>query len=189
MVHLRDRTRSSTRAGCGTPSRIYSDATPIVPGLTYKRELLEPKLNHLGYYEVKAAVKAPGQYRYVGDDLEIYLQNFRYPDMEFRGFPVRVETDEGEVKRIRRVEDSVTLRGVRLEPELITSIYNDVMEDRLPVPLAVVPKHLVDAIISTEDRAFWKHEGISVRGIARALVTDIRQVSCSAGGSTLPSSW
>jgi penicillin-binding protein 1B len=167
------------------PSRIYSDATPIVPGLTYKRELLEPKLNHLGYYEVKAAVRAPGQYRYVGDDLEIYLQNFRYPDMEFRGFPVRVETDEGEVKRIRRVEDSVTLRGVRLEPELITSIYNDVMEDRLPVPLAVVPKHLVDAIISTEDRAFWKHEGISARGIARALITDIKTGQLSAGGSTL----
>lgn len=167
------------------PSRIYSDATPIVPGLTYKRELLEPKLNHLGYYEVKAAVQAPGQYRYVGDDLEIYLQNFRYPDMEFRGFPVRVETDEGDVKRIRRIEDSVTLRGVRLEPELITSIYNDVMEDRLPVPLAVVPKHLVDAIIATEDRAFWKHEGISVRGIARALVTDIKTGQLSAGGSTL----
>src|SRR5688572_12987182 len=115
------------------PSRVYSDATPIVPGLTYKRELLEPKLNHLGYYMVKDALTGPGQYRYVGDDLEIYLQNFIYPDMEFRGFPVRIETRDGNVSRIRRLEDDVTVRGVRLEPELVTSIYNDVMEDRLPV--------------------------------------------------------
>ena len=41
------------------PSRIYSDATPLVPGMTYPRALLEPKLNHVGYHEVKERVANP----------------------------------------------------------------------------------------------------------------------------------
>src|SRR4051812_41056021 len=53
------------------PSRVYSDAAPLVPGIQYPRALLEPKLNHVGYREVKKAVENPGEYRYTGDDLEI----------------------------------------------------------------------------------------------------------------------
>src|SRR6476619_3009990 len=46
------------------PSRIYSDATPIVPGMTIPRSLLEPKLNHVGYHEVRNKVANPGEYRF-----------------------------------------------------------------------------------------------------------------------------
>src|SRR5687767_9992595 len=46
------------------PSRIYSDATAIVPGIGLPRALLEPKLNHVGYREVKKRVENPGEYRY-----------------------------------------------------------------------------------------------------------------------------
>ena len=58
------------------PSRIYSNATPIVPGMSLPRALLEPKLNHVGYHEVPGKVANPGDYRYVNGNLEIYLQNF-----------------------------------------------------------------------------------------------------------------
>lgn len=167
------------------PSRIYSDATPIVPGIRYTRALLEPKLNHAGYHEVKSAVENPGEYRYTGDDLEIYLNNFEYPDMEFHAMAVRIETDGGTVRAVRRVTDGVKLRGVRIEPELITSIYDNQMEDRVPVSLDAVPKVLVDAIIATEDKRFYSHEGISIIGILRAIKDDIVSKSLKAGGSTL----
>jgi penicillin-binding protein 1B len=167
------------------PSRVYSDATPLVPGMSYSRRLLEPKLNHVGYREVDKRVENPGEYRYVGDDLEIYLNNFVYPDMEFHAVPVLVEMNGPEVRGVKRVTDGVRLRGVRVEPELITSIYDNEMEDRIPVSLAGIPKHLTDAIIASEDRAFYSHEGISIRGILRALYTDIRSKSMAAGGSTL----
>src|SRR5437016_4597688 len=112
------------------PSRIYSDATPLVPGMTVPRTLLEPKLNHVGYHEVQHRVANPGDYRYVDGNLEIYLQNFEYPDIEFRALPVLVGMDGDEVRDIKRLDDKVALRGVRVEPELITSIYNNEMEDR-----------------------------------------------------------
>jgi hypothetical protein len=56
------------------------------------------------------------------------------------------------------LSDNITLRGVRIEPELITSIYDNQMEDRVPVSLDAVPKVLTNAIIATEDRAFYSHE-------------------------------
>jgi penicillin-binding protein 1B len=174
---------SSTR--WDLPSRVYSDSTQILPGMRYTRAVLEPKLNHVGYREVKKRVENPGEYRYAGDDLEIYLNNFEYPDMEFHAMPVLVETDAGSVRAIKRVTDGITLRGVRLEPELITSIYDNEMEDRAPVKLESVPKVVVDAILATEDKGFYNHEGISIRGIMRAIWTDLRDKSLTAGGSTI----
>jgi penicillin-binding protein 1B len=167
------------------PSRIYSDATPIVPGLSYPRALLEPKLNHVGYHESRGRVANPGDYRYVDGNLEIYLQNFEYPDIEFRALPILVEMDGSTVSGIKRLDDRVALRGVRIEPELITSIYNNEMEDRLPIALDAVPQVLIDAIVATEDRNFYHHEGISLRGVAGALRTDIRNKTLTHGGSTL----
>lgn len=174
---------SSTR--WDLPSRVYSDATPIVPGMRYARSLLEPKLNHVGYHEVKNRVENPGEYRYAGDDVEIYLNNFEYPDMEFHAMPVLIDMDGTTVRSIKRLSDNITLRGVRLEPELITSIYDNEMEDRVPVSLDAVPKVLVDAIVATEDRSFFTHKGISIRGTLRALWTDIQSKAMVAGGSTL----
>ena len=167
------------------PSRIYSDATPLLPGLSYARTMLEPRLNYSGYREVESKVAQPGEYRFTGGDLEIYLQNFEYPDMEFHAMPVVVDFDGATVRSIRRLEDGVTLRGVRIEPELITSIYDNEMEDRLPVSLDAVPKVVTDAIMATEDRNFYSHEGISLRGIMRAVWVNVQSQSRRAGGSTL----
>lgn len=167
------------------PSRIYSDATAIVPGMAIPRVLLEPKLNHVGYHEVHEKVANPGDYRYVNGDLEIYLQNFEYPDVEFRAMPVLIGMKGDVVRDVKRADDSVPLRGIRIEPELITSIYNNEMEDRLPVALSGVPKVLSDAIIATEDKNFYSHNGISIRGIAGALRTDVKQGAMTHGGSTL----
>src|SRR6266852_3797157 len=167
------------------PSRIYSDATPIVPGMTIARALLEPKLNHVGYHESRMRVSNPGEYRFVNGDLEIYLQNFEFPDIEFRALPVVIDFDGSAVRSVKRLDDGVALRGIRIEPELITSIYNNEMEDRLPISLSSVPKSVVDAIIATEDKNFDHHAGISIRGTLGALKTDLRQKAWTHGGSTL----
>jgi penicillin-binding protein 1A len=41
------------------------------------------------------------------------------------------------------------------------------------------------AIVAIEDRRFWEHNGIDVRGIGRALIADIRQQKVVEGGSTI----
>src|SRR5436309_13118517 len=87
------------------PSRIYPDATPLGPGMTIPRALLEPKLNHVGYHEVAARVNNPGEYRYAGNTLEIYLQNVEYPDIAFRSLPIAIEIHGGTVRSIKQLGD------------------------------------------------------------------------------------
>ena len=41
------------------------------------------------------------------------------------------------------------------------------------------------AIVAIEDRRFWEHNGIDLRGIGRALVADVRQQKVVEGGSTI----
>lgn len=167
------------------PSRIYSDATALWPGMTLEREMLEAKLNHVGYHEVENDVSNPGEYRFVDGDLEVFLQDFKYPEMDFHGFPVRIDFSGDRITGIRRALDDVALRAVRIEPELITSIFNDVMEDREPVAYETVPEHLTNAIVAIEDRSFFRHEGISIRAIMRAAVANMRAGQITEGGSTL----
>ncbi|HET6793091.1 MAG TPA: transglycosylase domain-containing protein, partial [Acidimicrobiales bacterium] len=58
-------------------------------------------------------------------------------------------------------------------------------QNRQPVPLARVSPNLVNAVVDTEDADFWKHGGVSARGLARALTKNISSGSIRQGGSTL----
>ena len=41
------------------------------------------------------------------------------------------------------------------------------------------------AIVAIEDRRFWEHDGVDLRGIGRALIADIRHKAVVEGGSTI----
>ena len=58
-------------------------------------------------------------------------------------------------------------------------------ENRILIPLDRIPQTMKDAIIAVEDRDFYNHHGISLRGIARALLVDLRNLSWDEGGSTI----
>ena len=58
-------------------------------------------------------------------------------------------------------------------------------ENRSVVPLKEIPRHLVNATLSTEDRNFYKHWGVDLWGVGRAVVTDIMHMKRAQGGSTI----
>ncbi len=58
-------------------------------------------------------------------------------------------------------------------------------ERRQPVPLDSISQHMIDAVISTEDRKFYDHWGIDAFGIARAVVVNTISMSKRQGASTL----
>lgn len=51
--------------------------------------------------------------------------------------------------------------------------------------LEEVPKIYIDAVISVEDHRFYKHHGIDMIAIGRAMFNDIRTMSFREGGSTI----
>lgn len=50
---------------------------------------------------------------------------------------------------------------------------------------AEIPKHMLEAIVATEDQRFYEHSGIDFWAIGRALVKDIIARSAVEGGSTI----
>ncbi len=58
-------------------------------------------------------------------------------------------------------------------------------EDREIVSYEQIPPVLIQAVVATEDKDFFAHEGVDPVGIARALYQDVRERSASQGGSTI----
>jgi len=56
---------------------------------------------------------------------------------------------------------------------------------RDPVPIDLLPDHVVKAVLATEDRRFYDHFGIDVLGLARAMSENVRANSVVQGGSTI----
>ena len=54
-----------------------------------------------------------------------------------------------------------------------------------PVSVESLPPHVWQAIISIEDKRFYKHGAISVRGILRAMIVNMFNGRFAAGGSTI----
>ncbi len=58
-------------------------------------------------------------------------------------------------------------------------------ENRSLVPLTQIPRHLINATLSTEDRNFYHHWGVDLWGVARAAVNNLTHVHTTQGGSTI----
>lgn len=54
-----------------------------------------------------------------------------------------------------------------------------------PVSVETLPPHVWQAIIAIEDKNFYKHGAVSLRGIFRATITNLFNKRFSAGGSTI----
>ena len=83
--------------------------------------------------------------------------------------------------------DSATLPTVRLFAggEQIAVFQGISQRSQVWVPLARIPRPVVDAVLITEDRRFFSHRGIDVRAVIRAIVIDLRHGKVRQGGSTI----
>lgn len=86
---------------------------------------------------------------------------------------------------IRQLEAIKKKQGITIETEdgRIIATYGDVYGSY--VPYDKLPKHLIEAVVATEDRRFFSHGGIDVWGILRAAIANARAGSVVQGGSTI----
>ena len=60
------------------------------------------------------------------------------------------------------------------------------IQERSNITYAEIPKHVVDAVVSTEDARFYKHNGIDTRSLGRVVIKSLLlQNESSGGGSTI----
>ena len=79
------------------------------------------------------------------------------------------------------------------DPDLVTRIYsadgkvlNELfVQKRVFIELDKIPVHMQYAVVSSEDRRFFDHWGLSMRSIARAVMINTLSLSYRQGFSTL----
>ncbi len=166
------------------PSRVYSDVEPLYPGLNLAQAEIPQKLADLGYRRVGGAVQ-PGQFTRTQDRLTIYLHDFEYPGVTFRGYPLVLELAGNRVVAMTDGRGGREASFARLEPEMIASIFDEKMEDRTPVDLSRVPRDLAEAIFAIEDKRFFEHHGLDPIRIMGAAFANLKPGGGLQGGSTL----
>jgi penicillin-binding protein 1B len=75
--------------------------------------------------------------------------------------------------------------GDALEPIVLGLLIGPDGELREHLPLDQAPKHLVDAILAAEDRAFREHHGVNWSATARAVLANAQEGTYAQGASTL----
>lgn len=69
-------------------------------------------------------------------------------------------------------------------PVLTKRMVQESFINKEPVPLADIPKTLQEAVVSVEDRRFYKHKGVDKKAIIRSFVNNIKGEQMQ-GGSTI----
>lgn len=164
------------------PAKVFARPLEIYANAPITQDNFIQELNLLGYKNT-ANYEKSGSYIVQGNQMYVHTRGFDYGDSNEPEQVLELAFVDGQVGEIRSTKPSST--GIaRLEPLLIGGIYPQHNEDRVLIKLNKVPKTLIEALISTEDRNFYRHHGISIRGTARALVSNATG-GRRQGGSTL----
>lgn len=165
------------------PAKVYASPMDLYVGAGLTQQDVIDEIERLHYRRISAIGDEPGSYAVVGSRVDLVTRGFNFWDGKEPSRRVTILFRNGQVKMLSSGGQSVAL--IRLEPFQIGGIYGADKEDRLLVQLAHVPDQFVQTLLAVEDRLFYQHSGLSLRGIARAAWVNIKEGGWVQGGSTL----
>ena len=86
---------------------------------------------------------------------------------------------------IKIFNDGKKLYKSKIEEKPIATKIEEIRNKENYVTYENIPKTYINAMVSIEDHRFYKHKGVDIQSILRAVVTDIAHMSLVEGGSTL----
>jgi len=90
--------------------------------------------------------------------------------------------DLPQIRSLETFRASAVTRIYSSDRKLLGELYS---QKRDIVSLGIIPEHLKNAVVTTEDRSFFIHSGVDLKGILRAIVTDIKAGEFVEGASTI----
>jgi len=90
--------------------------------------------------------------------------------------------DLPQIRALESFQPSAVTRIYSADQVLLAELF---VEKRDPVDLEQVPEALIAALITTEDRSFYTHSGIDLKGVLRAIIRDIQAGAFVEGASTI----
>jgi len=98
------------------------------------------------------------------------------------GIFLAITHDLPQIQSLETFRPSAVTRIYSADKELLAELY---LEKRDPVPLKSIPHYLKTALIATEDKNFYKHSGVDLKGILRAILKDVLARKFVEGASTI----
>src|ERR1041385_61075 len=149
-------------------------------------------LKRAGYVEKSAqADNARGRYTINGTAVDVEPSRASTVDgqQQFQRVRVQFAKTGKAIASLSDLDGRGSFQQVWLEPELISSVTGHERAKRKVVGFNDIPEHLRKAITVTEDRSFFEHYGVNIRGIIRAAArrydVDPNSPLARQGGSSI----
>jgi penicillin-binding protein 1B len=161
-------------------AKIFAAPQVVRVGMKMTVAEIAAQLRHAGYSE-KDGDSLLGSYRQHGGTIEVLPGPESYHSPE----PATITVADGAVSDINS-RSAGSLAAYELEPQILTSLFDaGDRSKRQLVKYDDIPKVMVDAITSIEDRRFFQHSGVNFMRLAEAAWIDFTHQRHQQGGSTI----
>ncbi|HYK48898.1 MAG TPA: PBP1A family penicillin-binding protein, partial [Terriglobales bacterium] len=161
-------------------AKIYAGPRMVRVGSAFTVREIAAELRHAGYGE-KDGESLLGSYHVRSGSIEVLPGPESYHSPE----PATITVADGKVSQIRS-RSTGDLSAYELEPQLVTSLFDaEQRSKRTMVKYDNIPKVMVDAVISIEDRRFFQHGGVNFLRLAEAAWIDFTHQRHQQGGATI----
>ncbi len=161
--------------------RIFGRAFEITPGQTLSVAELRSRLNNVGYSE-RFKPEQPGEFTITSTTLQMMTKAATGATPQL----VKIDFSKGTNSVVTKISPATgkPLERLRLESPMLAALADG--QRRRYVPLAMIPKRMVQAVLAIEDRRFYQHPGVDPIGTVSALWRNVfGDKNYLAGGSTI----
>jgi penicillin-binding protein 1B len=153
----------------GKAPRIFGRPFELQTGRGLKPNELVQRLNDIGYAERTKAAE-PGQFSVAGLSVTLMTR----PEAPAKPHIYRVDFSKSASPVVAKItaDGGAVVKSVTLEAPMLAALAPG--EKRRLTPLTNIPRHVVDAILTIEDRRFYEHPGVDPVRMVGALVTNMR---------------
>lgn len=166
------------------PTVVYARVLDLSPGTQISLIQVKNELDVLNYRKVSSP-RHPGEYSSSSTKIEMIRRPFEFVDGPEADRHVMLHFNGNELTRIQSLEKKGDMGYLRVEPKMLGMLEKSNDEQRLFLKRNQFPEVMVDALLATEDRNFYQHDGVSPLAIARAMMVNVKAGRTVQGGSTL----
>jgi penicillin-binding protein 1B len=163
-----------------TSAKIYASPRVVRVGSNDTINEIAAELRRAGYTEQQGGSPL-GSYRVHGGTIEVLPGPESYHSPE----PATITLADGAVTSISS-RSAGELEAYELEPQPVTSLFDaEQRSKRQLVKYDEIPKVMVEAVTSIEDRRFFQHSGVNFMRLIEAAWVDFTHQRHQQGGSTI----